>query len=258
MNKEVQIFSNPQFGNVRILELNDELWFVGNDVATALGYEKPRNAIATHVDEDDALKQGVTDSLGRTQETTLINESGMYSLVFGSKLPSAKAFKKWVTSEVLPSIRKTGGYSVFRKQNLTPTKVRSSLEWVKGVKDLLNLNDSSTLTMIKQIGDPLGLPTPDYTQSKGVLKSAGELLKENGIAISAQVFNQKMIEKGYMVELTRSSSKGSVKKFKSIIGEGLNYGENQVNPSNPKSTQPLYYTDKFVELLMVLGLKLIV
>lgn len=137
----------------------------------------------------------------------------------------------------------------------TPTRVRASIEWVKGVKDLLNLNDSSTLTMIKQIGDPLGLPTPDYTQSKGILKSAGELLKENGIAISAQAFNQKMIEKGYMVELTRPSSKGSVKKFKSITGEGLNYGENQVNPNNPKSTQPLYYEEKFFELLTLLELK---
>lgn len=136
----------------------------------------------------------------------------------------------------------------------TSTKIRASLEWVKGVKDLLNLNDSSTLTMIKQIGDPLGLPTPDYTPSKGVLKSAGELLKENGCEISAQAFNQKMIEKGFMIELTRPSSKGSVKKFKSITGEGLNYGENQVNPNNPKSTQPLYYVDKFIELLVLLNL----
>lgn len=137
----------------------------------------------------------------------------------------------------------------------TPTRVRASLEWVKGVKDLLNLNDSSTLTMIKQIGDPLGLPTPDYTPSKGVLKSAGELLKENGCEISAQAFNQKMIEKGFMVELTRPSSKGGVKKFKSITGEGLNYGENQVNPNNQKSTQPLYYEHKFFELLTLLQLK---
>ena len=137
----------------------------------------------------------------------------------------------------------------------TPTKVRASLEWVKGVKDLLNLNDSSILSMIKQVGDPLGLPTPDYTQSKGILKSAGDLLKENGLSISAQAFNQKMIEKGYMVELTRPSSKGVVKKFKSITGEGLNFGENQVNPNNPKSTQNLYYEDKFFKLLTLLDLK---
>lgn len=113
----------------------------------------------------------------------------------------------------------------------------------------LNMNDSSKLQLAKTIAEPLGLPTPDYTPSKGVLKSAGELLKENGLSISTQVFNQKMVEKGYMVELTRPSSKGTVKKFKSITGEGLNYGENQVNPSNPKSTQPLYYVDQFGKLL---------
>lgn len=87
-----------------------EPWFVGKDVAKILGYAKPLNAIATHVDEDDSLKQGLTDSLGRIQETILINESGLYSLILSSKLPSAKKFKRWVTSEVLPIIRKTGGY----------------------------------------------------------------------------------------------------------------------------------------------------
>lgn len=125
-------------------------------------------------------------------------------------------------------------------------------DWLTG---FLNLNESSKLALAKTIAEPLGLPTPDYTPSKGVLKSAGELLKENECTISAQAFNQKMIEKGYMVELTRPSSKGGVKKFKSIIGDGLNYGENQVNPNNPKSTQPLYYEDKFIELLISLQLK---
>lgn len=125
-------------------------------------------------------------------------------------------------------------------------------DWLTG---FLNLNESSKLALAKTIAEPLGLPTPDYTPSKGVLKSAGELLKENECTISAQAFNQKMIEKGYMVELTRPSSKGGVKKFKSIIGDGLNYGENQVNPNNPKSTQPIYYEDKFIELLISLQLK---
>lgn len=125
-------------------------------------------------------------------------------------------------------------------------------DWLTG---FLNLNESSKLALAKTIAEPLGLPTPDYTPSKGILKSAGELLKENECAISAQVFNQKMIEKGYMVELTRPSSKGGVKKFKSITGDGLNFGENQVNPNNPKSTQPLYYEDKFIELLILLQLK---
>lgn len=133
--------------------------------------------------------------------------------------------------------------------------IKDKLIVANWLTDFLHLNDSSKLILAKTIADPLGLPTPDYTPSKGVLKSAGELLKENGYSISAQAFNQKMIDKGYMVELTRPSSKGSVKKFKSITGEGLSYGENQVNPNNPKSTQPLYYEDKFFKLLALLELK---
>ena len=86
---------------VRTLTIDDEPWFVGKDVADILGYSKARNAIALHVDEDDALKQGLTDNLGRVQETIIINESGLYSLILSSKLPQAKEFKRWVTSEVL-------------------------------------------------------------------------------------------------------------------------------------------------------------
>lgn len=109
---ELQVFKNQEFGSVRTLVINNEPWFVGKDVAEVLGYAKARNAIAQHVDEDDALKQGITDSLGRRQETTFINESGLYCLVLSSKLPSAKKFKRWVTSEVLPALRKTGQYQV--------------------------------------------------------------------------------------------------------------------------------------------------
>ena len=107
---ELQIFKNEEFGEIRTVEIGSEPWFVGKDVAEVLGYAKPLNALSTHIDEDDSLKQGLTDSMGRTQETILINESGLYSLILSSKLPNAKVFKKWVTSEVLPSIRKHGGY----------------------------------------------------------------------------------------------------------------------------------------------------
>lgn len=107
---DLQIFNHPDFGEVRTVTINDEPWFVGKDVAQVLGYAKPENALATHVDGDDTLKQGITDSLGRIQNTTLINESGLYSLILSSKLPGAKEFKRWITSEVLPSIRKHGAY----------------------------------------------------------------------------------------------------------------------------------------------------
>lgn len=107
---ELQIFNNKEFGEIRTIEIDGEIYFVGKDVATALGYAKPHNAIVNHVDEEDTLKQGIMDKLGRNQQMTLINESGLYALIFGSKLSNAKQFKRWITSEVLPSIRKYGGY----------------------------------------------------------------------------------------------------------------------------------------------------
>ena len=109
---EIKIFESNEFGAVRTAEIDGKPYFVGNDVAKALGYAKPLNALAMHVDEDDSLKQGLIDGMGRTQETIFINESGLYSLILSSKLPTAKKFKRWVTSEVLPSIRKHGMYAV--------------------------------------------------------------------------------------------------------------------------------------------------
>ena len=109
MMNDIQIFNNPEFGEIRTVVIDNEPWFVGKDVANALGYAKERNAVQKYVDEDDALKWGVLTN-GGEQSMTVINESGLYSLIFGSKLESAKKFKKWVTSEVLPSIRKTGSY----------------------------------------------------------------------------------------------------------------------------------------------------
>lgn len=109
--KDIQIFSNEQFGQVRVIDIDGEGWLVGKDVAIAVGYNRPSEAIRQHCDEDDTLKHRIMDGLGRNQETLLINESGLYSLIMSSKLPQAKKFKKWVTSDVLPSIRKHGMYA---------------------------------------------------------------------------------------------------------------------------------------------------
>nr|DAM84027.1 MAG TPA: repressor domain protein [Bacteriophage sp.] len=110
MFMELQIFSNSEFGEIRTITKDNETYFVGKDVAKALGFTNPRDAIATHVfDEDKGVD--TIDTLGGKQSMTVINESGVYALVFGNRLESAKRFKHWVTSEVLPSIRKTGSYS---------------------------------------------------------------------------------------------------------------------------------------------------
>lgn len=107
---EMQIFTNPEFGEMRAVELNGEPWFVGKDVAAALGYTNTRDAVERHVDAEDRNTVVNPDGNRGNPNMTVINESGLYSLVMSSKLPTAKKFKRWVTSEVLPSIRKSGGY----------------------------------------------------------------------------------------------------------------------------------------------------
>jgi len=111
MEQKIQIFKNEQFGEIRtMVDKKGEPWFVGKDVAKMLGYKKSRNALMAHVDADDKKDALIQGPLGGPQNMTIINESGLYSLILASKLPQAKAFKRWVTSEVLPQIRKTGGY----------------------------------------------------------------------------------------------------------------------------------------------------
>ena len=105
----LQLFTNSQFGNLRTLTIDGEPWFVGKDVAEALGYSAERNAISRHVSDEDKLTHRISAS-GQMRTVTIINESGLYSLILSSKLPTAKQFKHWVTAEVLPAIRKTGGY----------------------------------------------------------------------------------------------------------------------------------------------------
>ena len=108
---ELQVFNNDEFGSIRTWVVDDEPWFVGKDIATILGYAKPENAIANHVDDEDKTSTLIQGSGSNYKsKAILINESGLYSLILSSKLPSAKKFKRWVTGEVLPSIRKTGSY----------------------------------------------------------------------------------------------------------------------------------------------------
>lgn len=111
---ELQVFTNPEFGQVRTVTIEEEPWFVGKDVAVALGYESPRAAVSKKVDPEDKGVSEMETPSGK-QQMTIINESGLYALIFGSKLESAKRFKHWVTHEVLPAIRKTGSYSIIPK-----------------------------------------------------------------------------------------------------------------------------------------------
>lgn len=123
---KVTVFKNlvhPEFGELRTVEIDGEPWFVGKDVATALGYSNTRDALSRHIDNEDKTSVVIPDSGSNYKsKTTLINESGLYSLILSSKLPSAKEFKHWVTSEVLPSIRKNGAY-IRNQENMTPAEI---------------------------------------------------------------------------------------------------------------------------------------
>lgn len=117
---ELIIFKHPEFGKLRTAEIDGEPWMVGRDVAAALGYSNTRDALAKHVDDEDKNTVAFRDGTSGNPNQTLINESGLYSLILSSKLPSAKKFKRWVTAEVLPSIRRNGAY-------MTPASIESVL-----------------------------------------------------------------------------------------------------------------------------------
>lgn len=139
-----------------------------------------------------------------------------------------------------------------RLQNLY--SVQDKMIAIEYASRILNLNDSSKLMMIKSVMDPMGLPTPDYVQSKGILKSATVLLKDNGVEMSAKAFNKILVNKCVLEEKERPSSKRGVARFKAISKDWLEFGENQVSPNNPRETQPLWYEDKFLDLLRKLEL----
>lgn len=111
---ELQVFKNAEFGSIRTLLINGEPYFVGKDVAEILGYERPTKAVSDHVDPEDIDAVPIQDSIGRVQNTPIINESGLYSLILSSKMPNARKFKRWVTAEVLPAIRKHGVLQLMR------------------------------------------------------------------------------------------------------------------------------------------------
>lgn len=226
----------------------EEPLFLANDVAEWIGHSNVTEMLR-NIDEDEKLTS-IIFRAGQNRQCNFLTENGLYEVLMQSRKPIAKQFKKGV-KEILKTIRKTGCYSV---NNTFKDKVEGSMIWVQGISDLLHLNDASKLALVKQVAGPLGLPTPNYVQSKGVLKSAKELLKANDCGISSIAFNKLAVKAGLLEDKTRNSSHGEIKHFKSITAKGSAYGENQVNPNNPKETQPLWYEDKFGDVIKIIGL----
>lgn len=181
--EELKLFNNPEFGTIRVVTIEGEPWLVGKDVATALGYSNTKDALAAHVDDED--KRVIQRSENTTLEIpnrglTIINESGLYSLVLSSKLPTAKKFRRWVTSEILPSIRKTGGY-IQGQQELSPEELMAKALLV--AQKTLEARDKRIADLSSQ--NELMKPKADYFDrlvDRNTLTNFRETAKQFGIA----------------------------------------------------------------------------
>lgn len=163
---DLKVFENEEFGSVRTLSMDGDPWFVGKDVATALGYAKPTDAVRKHVDSED---RGVskTETPSGEQEVVIINESGLYSLILSSKLPNAKRFKRWVTSEVLPAIRKTGTYSskpetpTFEPKRTSVGEIASLLLQIRQVQKAQGTSSRKIAYTAKCLCEQFGIELPE-------------------------------------------------------------------------------------------------
>lgn len=141
MNNSLRVFDNEEFGTIRTVMIDGEPWFVGKDVAEALGYTNPRDALSKHVDDEDKKTVAIRDGIRGNPNVTVINESGVYSLILSSKLPNAKKFKRWVTAEILPSVRQTGSYSA-KPMTLAEQALAQAQILVDHEKQLAELSES--------------------------------------------------------------------------------------------------------------------
>lgn len=198
----LQIFKSPDFGQVRTIQQNGEPWFIGKDVAEILGYKKPENAIAVHVDDEDkttTLIQGTGSNY--KSNAVIINESGLYSLILSSKMPKAKEFKRWVTSEVIPAIRKTGGY-IAGSENMTDAEIMAKAVLV--AQSTIRQRDQR----IKELESDVAAAKPKVLFADAVSASdstiligdLAKILKQNGHPIGQKRLFNWMREQGYLIK----------------------------------------------------------
>ena len=227
MENNLEIFTNPEFGNIRIIEKNGEPWFIGKDVAEALGYEASRNAITKHVDDEDKLTHQISAS-GQNRNMTVINESGLYSLILSSKLPNAKKFKRWVTSEVLPAIRKHGNYTAPKQESksksidleirLNNSKARMASEY-RRIAEMTDIKEYKHICQQKAVevlaGMPL-LPMEEVTEKTYSATDIGKMfgVSKNKIGSLANANNLKTAEYGKLFYDKSPHSQKQVETFR--------------------------------------------
>lgn len=234
---KLQVFKNEQFGQVRTLEINNEPWFVGKDVAEILGYQNPSKALKDHVDEEDKLYNETLLSLGQ-RGGWIINESGLYSLILKSKLPQVKQFKRWVTSEVLPSIRKTGAY-YSSAEAVTEDALIFVLETQKNLKErqaLLEVEQADIKSDLHYLKDEQPInPDVRLDLEKARKKSViGHLGGMDSPAYADKSLSQKVFRQA----MTDFKERFQVSRYdllpKKAIEEAYNYWRNWTPPTNLK------------------------
>lgn len=236
---EIKIFENQEFGKVRALEIDGKPYFLGKDVADALGYTNPQKAIRDHVDIEDKLSERFVLS-GQNREATVISESGLYSLVLSSKLESAKRFKRWVTSEALPSIRQTGSYQMTMPQGkellaLAVLEAQKTIEAqnkdIERMKPKEIFSDavaaSSTTILIGELAKLLRQNGIDIGQNRlfSWLRENGYLIRQKGSAYNTPT--QRSADLGILTTketvIVRSDGSTEVKKTVKVTGKGQQY-----------------------------------
>lgn len=214
----ISTFNNPAFGSVRAVSVNDEPYFVGKDVAEILGYERPTDAVRKRVDPDD---RGVAkmETPSGVQEMTIINESGLYSLILSSKLPKAKEFKRWVTAEVLPAIRKTGGY------------VNDTAQFVESYFGQLEPNQKHALTMMfdesKRMSAQLKEQAPKVLFANAVetahnsilIGDLAKIIRQNGVDIGQKRLFEWLRQNGYLIKDGQSKNMPTQKAMEMSLFE---------------------------------------
>ena len=254
MNK-IKVFNNPSFGEIRTLVMNSEPWFVGKDVAEILGYAKARNAISSHVDPEDKKDAPIQGPLGGTQTMTVINESGLYSLILSSKLPTAKRFKRWVTGDVLPAIRKHGAYLTEQKVEEILTNPDTIIKLATQLKEEREARKQAEA--LNEANRPKVIFAEAVSASKTsiLVGELAKILRGNGVPIGQRRFFQWLRENGYLIKrkgtdynmpTQRSMELGlfEIKEGSYVNGDGVN-----VITKTPKITGKgqNYFINKFLK-----------
>lgn len=243
---ELQVFKNQEFGSVRTLVINSEPWLVGKDVAEVLGYKNTRDALSKHVDDED---KGVAkcDTLGGTQNIAIINESGLYSLIISSKLESAKKFKRWVTSEVLPTLRKTGQYQV-KELSGQELMAKALIE----AQNVLAAKDKQIEEMKPKALFADAVATSHTSILVGEL---AKILKQNGIEMGQKRLFAWLREKGYLIKRQGTDYNMPTQKamdlglFEIKEGSYVNGSGVNITTKTPKVTGKgqQYFINKFLQ-----------